>query len=311
MEEEILQELIRDRETQIKVLQNRIDWTTVKIDKIKGTLESVSQETTQQHVQVTLNLEQCMSEYSKAVEHLQLSLDQLHLNPQRDQQPNEDRFHLYMDIVKEIMLATTTTSEGEGKGEGEDSSSSSVYVLRMQAQLCKAMHSMGMMEIQLKMIQNASIERQKQLKEVITHTMDEKSHVELKIMNDLILGGDALREVEEKHKEMVAEFSKQKDALLEKIEKQQEKNEDDEEGGDQDDEDEKEELKEVLKEGKEEVDRMEADNKAELKTLLELKAKVAAIRGELFVDELMASIAEDYKQEEEEEEEYAGQWRLQ
>jgi len=291
-----LQEMIRDRETQIKVLQNRIDWTTVKIDKVKGTFQSVSQETTQQHVQVTLNLEQSLSEYSKAVEHLQLSLDKLHLNPQRDQLAHEDRFPMYMDIVKEIMSATTTT---EGEGEGEDSS---VYVLRMQAQLCKAMHSMGMMEIQLNMIQYASIERQKQLKEVITHTMDEKSHVELKIMNDLILGGDALREVEEKHKEMVAAFSKQKDALLEKIEKQQEKNEEDD-GGDEDDEDEKEELKEVLKEGKEEVERMEADNKAELKTLLELKAKVAAIRGELFVDELMASIAEDYKQEEEGDEE--------
>ena len=300
MEEEILQEMIRDRETQIKVLQNRIDWTTVKIDKIKGTLHSVSQETTQQHVQVTLNLEQCLLGYSNAVQQLQQSLDSLHLNPQRDQQQNEHRFQLYMDTVKEIM-STTTTAEGEGVGEDSSSSSSSVYVLRMQAQLCKAMHSMGMMEIQLSMIQNGSIERQKQLKEVITHTLDEKSHVELKIMNDLILGGDALREVEQKHKQMVAEFSKQKDALLEKIEKQQEKNEDDE-GGEEDDEEEKEELKEVLKEGKEEVERLETNNKEQLKTLLDLKAKVAAIRGELFVDELMASIAEDYKQEEEGEE---------
>ena len=45
-----------------------------------------------------------------------------------------------------------------------------------------------------------------------------------------------------------------------------------------------------------------ANNKEQLKTLLDLKAKDAAIRGELFVDELMASIAEDYKQEEEGEE---------
>ena len=110
MEEEILQEMIRDRETQIKVLQNRIDWTTVKIDKIKGTLHSVSQETTQQHVQVTLNLEQCLLGYSNAVQQLQQSLDSLHLNPQRDQQQNEHRFQLYMDTVKEIMSTTTTVS---------------------------------------------------------------------------------------------------------------------------------------------------------------------------------------------------------
>jgi hypothetical protein len=237
-------------------------------------------------VEHTLNLERLILAHSRAKEDLKQSLETLDMRKQQ----SPAQLHLY----NEIMKAVTTPVDGD-----------SSYVLRMQAQLCKAMHSMGMLEVQLVMIQNGSVERQKHLKEVITQTIDEKSQVELKIMNDLILGGDALREVEEKHREMVADFSKQKDALLEKIEKQQEKDEDDDTDGaeEEDDEEEKEELKEILSQGKEEIERMEAENKAELKALLALKAKVAAIRGEPFVEELMASIAEEYKQEDEEEEE--------
>lgn len=49
------------------------------------------------------------------------------------------------------------------------------------------------------------------------------------------------------------------------------------------------------------MEKLEAENKAQLETLTALKAKVAAIRGESFVEELVASISEEYKQEEEEE----------
>lgn len=286
MEEEILQEMIRDRETQIKLVHTKLDLTATKVDRLRETLQVVRNDYSKQRVEHTLNLERLILAHSRAKEDLKQSLETLDMRKQQ----SPAQLHLY----NEIMKAVTTPVDGD-----------SSYVLRMQAQLCKAMHSMGMLEVQLVMIQNGSVERQKHLKEVITKTMDEKSQVELKIMNGLILGGDALREVEEKHREMVADFSKQKDALLEKIEKQKEKDEDDDTDGaeEEDDEEEKEELKEILSQGKEEIERMEAENKAELKILLALKAKVAAIRGEPFVEELMASIAEEYKQEDEEEEE--------
>ena len=179
----------------------------------------------------------------------------------------------------------------------------SSYVIRMQAQLCKAMHSMGMLETQLAMASAHSAEWQNYLKHTITVTTEEKSQVELELMNDLIMADIARREVETKHKKMIDSFSSLKDSFLEKIEKQQEEAEKDEEQKEEDDDEEKAELQEILTQGRDEIQRVEAENKEELVRLEELKAKVAAIRGETFVEELVASIAEEFKQDEDEEEE--------
>jgi hypothetical protein len=180
--------------------------------------------------------------------------------------------------------------------ENRDSS----YVIRMQAQLCKGMHNMGMLETQLAMVMAHCADRQKYLKDTITMIVEEKSRVELQLMNELIAADNARREVETKHKNMVESFTKEKDALIEKIEKQQEEAEKDEEDGkeEDDDEEEKAELQEILSQGREEIARLEAENKLELAKLEELKAKVAAVRGENFVEELVSSIAEEFKDRE-------------
>jgi len=179
--------------------------------------------------------------------------------------------------------------------------------LRMQAQLCKAMHSMGMMETQLAMINTTATERQKHLKDTVTMTVEEKSQVELKLMNDLVLMDNVRREVETKHTNMVRSFTKEKDALVEKLEKQQEEAEKDEDEKEEDDDEEKEELKEILSQGREEIARIEAENKEDLANLEALKAKVAAIRGENFVEELVSTIQEDFKEQLEEEKEEDGE----
>jgi hypothetical protein len=286
MEEEILQEMIRDRENQIKLVQTKVGLTAVKVDRLRDSLNAVKKEYSKEHVERTLTLENYFTQYRRAVDDLHEGLARLDMKKQH----TAAQLHLYNDIMKAV---AATPMEGD-----------SSYVLRMQAQLCKAMHGMGMMEVQLVMLQNAAAERHKFLKDVVTQTMEEKSQVELQIMNDLIAVGGDLKEVEEKHRGMIQLFSEQKDKLLEKIEKQQEKeDEDDAEAEEEVDEDEKEELKEILTQGREEMERMEAENKEEFKRLQALKAKVAAIRGEPFVNELVASIAEEFKRDEEDEEE--------
>ena len=279
-----MQEMIRDRQSQIKAVQSKIELQTTKVDRVRESLEKVREGYSKEHVDHTLQLEKLQEDYSKAVKDLKAGLENLDMKKQH----TAAQLHLYNEIMKAIVVPV----------EGDSS-----YVLRMQAQLCKAMHSMGMLDAQLAMIETVSTDRQKYLKEVVTRTTEEKSHVELQLMNGLIMGGDALREVEEKHRAMVDEFTADKDALLEKIERQQDKDDDDDEEEEEDDEEEKAELQEILDQGREELERLEKENKEELNTLEELKSKVASIRGEPFVDELVATLAEEYKQEEEEDEE--------
>lgn len=286
MEEEILQDMIRDRETQIKMIKRKMEEQSRKMERLRKDLEVTKEKYSTQHVDQTMDLEKMHQRHNKLVSQLKETVEKLDMKKQQ-QQPNPAQLHLYNEVMKTI--ATPESRE-------------SSYVMRMQAQLCKAMHSMGMMETQLAVLQHQSKQKEKKLKDTVTLTVEEKSQVELELMNELVLADNGRREVETKHKEMIETFTKEKDALQEKIEKQQDaENASDKEDEEDDDEEEKEELKEILSQGREEIERMEQENKEESEKLEELKAKAIAIRGEPFVEELCASIAEEFKPEDEEE----------
>ena len=276
MEEEILQEMIQDRETQIKLIQTKMELQARRMDRIKEALATTKENYSKERVDHTLDLEQSHQHYIKIVKQFKEALQTLDMTKQQ-QGP---QLHMYNEAMKAMAAP-----------ENRDSS----YVIRMQAQLCKGMHNMGMLETQLAMVMAHCADRQKYLKETITLIVEEKSKVELQLMNELIAADNARREVETKHKTMVESFTKEKDALIEKIEKQQEEAEKDDEEKEEDDDEEKAELQEILSQGREEIARLEAENKLELAKLEELKAKVAAVRGENFVEELVASIADEFK----------------
>lgn len=281
-----MQEMIRDRETQIKMIHTKMELQSHKMDRLKKELEDIREKYGKEHVDHTMSLEQSHQHNSKIIKQFKEALQGLDMKKQ--QQQGAQQMHMYNEMTKAIASPETRESS---------------YVIRMQAQLCKAMHSMGMMETQLAMVTANAADWQKYLKESITLTMEEKSQVELELMNDLIMADNGKREVETKRKSMIESFTKEKDALMEKIEKQQEEAEKDEEEKEEDDDEEKEELKEILTQGREEIERLEAENKAELARLEELKAKVAAVRGEPFVEELVATISEEFKDQDEDEEE--------
>lgn len=147
---------------------------------------------------------------------------------------------------------------------------------------------------------------QKYLRESKTSLLEDKTLVELKLMNDLV-GADNLRKgVADKVQKQAVEFTKEKDALLDKIEQQQEHDDKPEEKEEDDDEEEQAELTEILTEGRDEITRMENENKEELEKLEALKQKVIAVKGEKLVEELCSQIEEEFKerlQDSEEEEE--------
>lgn len=284
MEEEILEEMIRDRDTQIKMIQTKLELQARRMERIKDELATTREQYSKEHVDHTMVLEQSHQHYVKTVKQFKEAVQALDMTKQQ-QGP---QLHVYNEAMKAIAAP-----------ENRDSS----YVIRMQAQLCKAMHSMGMLETQLAMVMAHAGDRQKYLKESITMTLEDKSRVELELMNALIMADNARREVEIKHKSMVASFTTEKDALVEKLEKQQEEADKDEEEKEADDDEEKAELQEILSQGREEIARLEAENKEELAKLEELKAKVASVRGENFVEELLASIAEEFKGQDDDDEE--------
>lgn len=302
MEEELLQGMIRDRETQIKLIESKLEEQKKKMERIQLARVQVTELHQSQKLQQTKDWEAHMKQYKTVQRDYRASKDSLDMKKQQQQQAlggggsaassqsavSGPGLHVYNEIMKSVATSP----------ESNDSS----YVLRMQAQLCKAMHSMGMMETQLQLTTQQQDAFQKSLRDVITGMVEEKSHIELQLMNDLVLMDNDRREVEQKVKAQAEAFIKEKDVLMEKMERQNEDNSENEEQ-EEDDEEEKEELQEILTQGREEMQRLEQENKEQLETLEELKEKVALAKGEDIADEIVTSIAEEFKERLEEEKE--------
>lgn len=130
-------------------------------------------------------------------------------------------------------------------------------VMRM---LCECMHSMGMMENQTELVKTTCDELIKSLKEAVNRTIDEKTNVELKFMNDLVMTDNARRETEDQMKEKL-------DALREQITEVEEKLDDIESDSDsesdseidEEEEEEKQILKKELKERNDEIGNLQAE----------------------------------------------------
>jgi len=281
MEEVFLQEMVRDRENQITMIRKKLEDHEKKRELKQKQLDETKKKYTENHLSHQMEVDELTQNHSKLLAQYMEAKESLDMKKQQGPQ---------LQVYNEVMSSLATEEE-----EVQDSS----YVTRMQAQLCKAMHSMGMYETQLALSTTQVEGLQKHLRESKTSLIEEKTQVELKLMNDLVLAGDAGKEVSEKVQKQTEEFTAQKDALLEKFEEQQEQQQQQEDGGanddeEEDDEEEKAELSEILEEGREEIARMEAENAEEKAKLEELKQKVIAVKGEEFVNELCAHIEDDF-----------------
>jgi hypothetical protein len=277
MEEELLEQMIRDREFQLAVIRKKVDDQTRKMELAKTSLVDTKEKYVANHREQQLEVETLIQRHSKLLMQYKESNEALDMKKQQ-QGP---QLHHYNEIMKSLTVPM----------DSQDSS----YVTRMQAQLCKAMHSMGMVETQLAMSTSQTEGLQKYLRESKTSLSEDKTLVELKLMNDLV-GADNLRkEVAEKVQKQAEEFAKEKDALLDKIEQQQEHDDKPEEEEEEEDEEEQAELTEILTEGRDEITRIENENKEEREKLEALKQKVIALKGEKLVLELCAQIEEEFK----------------
>ena len=70
------------------------------------------------------------------------------------------------------------------------------YVMRTQAQLCKAMHSMGILDHQNQLLRDSSADVIRALKEARAKASDEKIQLELQLMNQLVHADNERKDVE-------------------------------------------------------------------------------------------------------------------
>mmetsp|Transcript_17837 Transcript_17837/g.49445 ORF Transcript_17837/g.49445 Transcript_17837/m.49445 type:complete len:292 (-) Transcript_17837:243-1118(-) len=273
MEEELLREMIRDRDAQITLIQRKVEDSDKKTARFTSELNELRAERTQTKGELEKEREQLLRRYRKLVEEHSQQKDQMDMKKQQAQAQGTT-LHAYTEVMKTVATP-----------ESRDSS----YVMRMQAQLCKAMHSMGMIENQLAMTNKHADQIQKFLKECNTGMVEEKSQVELKLMNDLVIQDNERREIETKHKGMMETFWSEKDALEQKIEDAQNRNANSDDEDEEDDEEEREELMEILTQGQEEIERMQAEVAKKIQQIKDLKVKAGDDSPDIDYEQLAAA----------------------
>jgi len=327
MEIDLLHEMIRDRETSIQFLEKKVvgqDEKEKRLGKQQDELAEKKQTNREEHRSELLAL---WKDYDSQLRRYQHSKDVLDTKKQQQQQQQQQQgnninggvgggqqqqqagpgTNVDVDVYNEIMKAVAMSADGGTAGAGTDHSSN--YVVRMQSQLCKAMHGMGVMETQRQLTKGQMEHIQKKAKDVITDMVEEQSQVELKMVNELIVADNSKRAVETKQTLQHDTFFKQKNDLMDKIERQlneeasSSNNIDGEDDGDGDDDEydddaAKEELREILEQGREEMDRLKKLNEETEKKVEALKIRAAIAQGQDVVDDIVTSIADEFAERE-------------
>jgi hypothetical protein len=246
-EERLLQEMIDDRDRKITQLTNSAEVCDAKICRIRETLQQTRTDaaTTRIHqIQREDNLQKQKQELSKQISILEKNILQ-----------QSGGIHVYANLLK----------------EASRESADSTYIIRMQSQLCKAMHSMGIMDHQLDIVNKYSHTTQGLLKTTMAQLTEEKSMVEMSLLNDLMQVDNMKRRMEEgirRSKEQLEEsqrifhLSQSFDSKT-FIQDDESDNEIDEDL-----------LLEILNERKEDIEIMEKEIQAQRNMIQELKVKI-------------------------------------
>lgn len=306
-----MQEMIRDRAICIQFLEKKLAGQDERAERLKKEHDETSAAKQKDREASRSQLMELWKSYDGMLCRYQDAKDELDTKKQQQQQQDNgggdkegpQQIGPSLDVYTEIMQNVVSSvdkvaDESSGHSYGNGSGDSS-YVVRMQSQLCKAMHGMGVMETQRQMTKGQMEHIQKKAKDVVTEMVEEQSNVELKMVNYLIVADNSKREVDVKRTSQKETFSKQKNDLVEKIERQFEEDEGNGEAeNDEAIEEAKEELKEVLEEGREEMERLEKLMKKTEEKMEALKIKASIAQGQDVVKDIVTSIEEEFAERE-------------
>mmetsp|Transcript_20720 Transcript_20720/g.48758 ORF Transcript_20720/g.48758 Transcript_20720/m.48758 type:complete len:327 (-) Transcript_20720:426-1406(-) len=310
MEKALLQEMIRDREISIQFLEKKLEIYNDRANRLRQDQEEMVESKKTKREEHRAELMKLWKDYDGLLcryQDARDALDTKKLQPQKKgkggaaagagaqqgQEPPGQFLEVYHEIMLDVVIAADKDPLANGGADPNN------QVVRMQAQLCKAMHGMGIMETQRQLTKGQVEQIQKKAKDVVPEMIEAKSHVELKMVNDLIFADNSKREIESKRNVQHETFSKERNDLMDKIERQIDEAINNENNGDNaendlEEEEAKEELQGILQEGREEMERLEKLIKDKEAKVEELKISAAMAQGQDVVDDIVTSIAEEF-----------------
>ena len=256
-EVQLLQEMISERDKKIKEIHAKLALCERQKKRVDQDLVDVKARAEQQRT----DNQQVRQGYAERQEYAGYKLSQIEVNVKQQ----KGSLHTYADLL------------GKADTERVDSS----YVVRMQSQLCKAMHSMGILEHQLNIVKECGSDVVKNLKDGISKLVEEKSQMELSLMNKLVAIDDEKRSMEDAYKDQV---TKEQDEIAKSVrgndddkdedEDNEEEEEEEEEESDDEDEIDEDLLKEILEERLEEIKEMEEANKKQAGRIAKMQRRL-------------------------------------
>ena len=253
MEKELLNQMITDRDRRISSIKKKMEDQHIKMADFQEELKEIKARREKSEVAH-------MDELTKLMEAKEASEKAL-LRLQEDLKKQQgDSLQLYTEVIKQDAANVA------------DAKTDSSYVMRMQAQLCKCMHSMGIMENQMELVKTTCDELIKSLKEAVNRTIDEKTEMELKFMNELVMTDNSRKEIEEGLKANLDKLREEIEALEEKLEDHESDSEESESETDEEEEEEKELLKKELKERNQEIAQLQKEIDAQTARIKELES---------------------------------------
>mmetsp|Transcript_17490 Transcript_17490/g.26554 ORF Transcript_17490/g.26554 Transcript_17490/m.26554 type:complete len:267 (+) Transcript_17490:81-881(+) len=253
-EEQLLRDMILDRDRTIDKLQRRTSKLEQKIvdvaERTRNTANNVA-ETQVSQISVKKQLNDKVSLCKQRIDALE-----------KDMLKQNGGLHLYAQSIQEIAPQTKESS----------------YVLRVQSQLCKAMHSMGIFGSQLETVKKQSEARIAKTKATLHDLIESKTQMEVEIMNQLMKIDDENKQLQD-----ALEKSKTKiEEVQESVLSRDSSYEGDSEESEEEDEDEIDEdlLQELVDERKVLIAELEGKNMNQVKQIETLSEKIKCLDGE-------------------------------
>jgi DNA repair exonuclease SbcCD ATPase subunit len=279
MEAQLLRDMISDRDKRIEKIRRKNEEFQELELKLSRDLHAVATQAKEQRVRVSKEKAKLAKENEQATAKLEALLS---------------------DFRKQG-ASLRTYCKDVAKEKANDSS----YVMRMQAQLCKAMHTMGITDHQMELVEKHAEEIVKYQKEQVARLTEEKTHNELKLMNELMAKDTTRRDEESVFTRKLDEISKERDAVERQIEESrdsgdEEEEEDDEDKEEEEDEEEKaakKELMQMLTQRRMEIERLERLQEEQEEQITELEDQVREIQADEAQVEKLAKVSSHHREE--------------
>jgi hypothetical protein len=261
MEAELLREMISDRDARILRIRRKTEGLNDRETKLREEMTNISKES-----EIRCN------------------------NYKIEKNSLVDYYHNMMHMLKDMEI--TFRQQGQSLHSyasvvQKDRIGDSSYIMRMQAQLCKAMHSMGICDHQLDLMKTHCDNLIKHHRDIVTKQTEEKTQMELVLMNDLMLFDNERRKVEQDYKKQLDDIRKERDSIEKQLEENRDEDEDSTgEGESESEEDEeekemKEELMNVLQEKNGEIEVLERESQERQDHIRELEEQLVELGAEI------------------------------